>query len=109
MTGIFFHKRLISKPSSIYLDTNSKHIEINNRMGRSLLTFEELESVFIRSTYNGSYTSADKLTNEEYDIIIGVVDKSGKELNLFFYKSNFREPNQEIVEVHDYLRAILRG
>ena len=109
LVGIFYHKHLVSKSGIINIDSSERRIEIRNRYGKTSFAFDSVDSVFVKSTYNGSYTSADKRTSEEYDIVIGVLLHNGKKMNLFFYKSDFREPTTEIMEVHDYLKAVLRG
>lgn len=105
--SVYFHHKLISKKSTIKVDADQKHIEVKNRFGTTWFGFEQVESVFVKSTFNGTFTSADKKTSDEYDIVIGITLKSGKNLNLFFYKSDYREPNAEIMEVHDSLKSLL--
>lgn len=107
LAGIIFHRRLSSKSSTIDINSEERLIEVRNRFGKSSFDFDQVESVFVKSSYNGSYASADKRTMEEYDIVIGVLLQSEKKLNLFFYKSDVREPNAEIMEVHDYLKSVL--
>lgn len=107
VVGVYLHNQLISKKSTINIDSENQRIEVKNRFGTNWFLFEEVDSVFIKSKYNGTFTSADKQTNEEYDVTVGVTLKQGKNLNLFFYKSDFSEPTKEIIEVHDYLKSVL--
>ena len=107
LTGIYFHYQLASKQSLIRINASEKKIVVKNRFGAQGILFDEVDSVYIKSKYNGTFTSADKRTNHDYDIILGIILKNGQQLNLFFYKSDYREPNSEILEVHDYLLGLL--
>ncbi len=107
VVGVFLHHQLISKKATINIDGEKEQLEVKNRFGKKWFSFQQIDGVFIKSTYNGTFTSADKRSNEEYDITIGLSLKSGQHVHLFFYKSDFREPNDEIMEVHNYLKSLL--
>ena len=106
--GIYIHRQLISKKSNIRIDSDLQRIEISNRFGTHWFQFNQVDSIYIQSIFNGSFTNAEKLRNEEYDISIGITLKSGKMLDLFSYKSDLREPTEEMMEVHDYLKSKLQ-
>ena len=106
VVGVYVHHQLMSKKATINIDAANEQIEVKNRFGKNQFSFQQIEGVFIKSTYNGTFTSADKQTNEEYDITVGVSLETEQHIDLFFYKSDFREPNEEIMEVHNYLKSV---
>ena len=106
VVGVYVHHQLMSKKATINIDAANEQIEVKNRFGKNQFSFQQIEGVFIKSTYNGTFTSADKQTNEEHDIAAGVSLETEQHIDLFFYKSDFREPNEEIMEVHNYLKSV---
>jgi len=47
--GIYFHKQLLSKSSTININADEKRVEINNRFGSTSLSFTQVDSVSMLS------------------------------------------------------------
>lgn len=106
IVGIYLHSQFFSKKATIDIDEKKKIVELKNRFGHQSISFNQVKAVYLKSEYKGTFTSADKSTNEEYDITLGVSLKKGKSINLFLYKSDYQEPGSEIIEVHNYLKSL---
>ena len=106
--GIYFHRNLTSKTSKIQFDKKNESITFSSASGDRCVEFAEVSGVFIKSKYLGTYSSANKGTSEEYGISIGVELTEGETLTLFSYKSDYQQPSREIMEVHDYVKSVLK-
>jgi len=108
VVGMYLHRNLLSKASSLKIFLKESKIELNNRKGKRWFSYWYVRNLFIRSNYSGSYASADKETNEEYKIEIGVELKSGEFVEFVRLLSDYKEPSDEMNEIHDLFFHIIR-
>ena len=107
IVGIYLHRNLVSKASSLRIDLNNSKIEINNKKGRRWFTTWYIRNIFIRSTFKSEYTSSFKSTSQEFLIVIGVELKSGESIDFIHLLSDYREPSDPMNEVHNFLKTNL--
>ena len=106
--GVFLHRNLISKASTLKLFTRDNKLEFINKDGKRWFSFWYVRNLFIKSKFKSEYTSAFKSTSQEYAVTIGVELRSRQTLNLLFMKSDYKEPTDEIKEVHNLFMEVLR-
>lgn len=102
------HYALLSGKTLIKIDRRNEFIDLENRFGRKTFTFKDAESVYTRTLYNDSIVGSNKCSSNRYKITVGVTLKNGNNLNLFHYRSEGPQPSREVLEVHEYVRSILR-
>jgi len=107
IVGIYLHRNLVSKASTLKIDLNSLKIELNNKKGKRWFTAWYVREIFIRSNFKGEYTSSFKSTSQEFLVVIGVVLKSGESVDFIHMLSDYKEPNDPMNEIHDFLKSIL--
>ena len=108
VVGVFLHRNLISKASTLKLFTRDNKLEFINKDGKRWFSFWYVRNLYIKSKFKSEYTSAFKSTSKEYAVTLGVELRSKQSMNLLFMKSDYEEPSEEMKEVHDLFMDVLR-
>ncbi|MEM6642341.1 MAG: hypothetical protein AAF616_05135 [Bacteroidota bacterium] len=108
VVGVFLHRNLLSKASTLKLYTRDNKLEINNKGGKIWFSFWYVRNLFIRSKFKSEYTSAFKETSQEFVVTLGVELRSKQTVDLLQMSSDYKEPSEQINEVHDLFRDVLR-
>lgn len=106
--GVFVHYQVFSGKATINIDAKNHNIEIKNRFGDIHVPFDEVSGVFVNSKYKGSFAHVNKGTSEEYNVTVGLELDNQKRHGLFHYRSDQFQPSNEVMEMHDYLKSLLR-
>ena len=69
---------------------------------------KHISTVNIMSELIDEYASAEKETNEEYLLSISLEIKDGQSFKVFALHSDYREPTQEILEIFEWLKKLLK-
>ena len=107
IVGIYLHRNLISKASTLKINLNAAKVEINNKKGNRWFTTWYIRNIFIRSTFKSEYTSSFKSTSQEFLVVIGVQLKSGESVDLIHMLSDYKEPSEQMNEIHDFMKSVL--
>ena len=107
VVGVYLHRNLFSKASVLKISFQDSKVELKDKTGTRWFTSWYVRSLFLRSKFKSEYTSAFKSTSEEYLVSIGVELRSGEEVALLRFLSDYQEPTKEMNEVHDFLKSIL--
>jgi len=94
--------QLRSTPDSSVLKLDKATKVLTN--GHERIVASDVKSVDFDSKFIASYTSAFKDSNEEHQIALVITMKNGQKHNIFHFKSDYAEPNQEILEVERFLK-----
>ena len=106
--GVFLHRNLISKASTLKLFTRDNKLDFTNKDGKRWFSFWYVRNLYLRSKFKSEYTSAFKSTSQEYTVTIGVELRSRQSMDLLYMKSDYEEPSDEMKEVHDLFMDVLR-
>lgn len=106
--GVFLHRNLLSKASTLKLFTRDNKLEFIDREGKKWFSFWYVRNIFIKSKFKSEYTSSFKSTSQEFTVTIGVELRSKQAMSLLFLKSDYEEPPEEMKEVHDLFMDVLR-
>ncbi len=106
--GVYLHRNLISKASTLKLFTRDNKLEFKNKDGKIWFSFWYVRNLYIRSKFKSEYTSAFKNTSQEFIVSIGVELRSRQTKDLLYMTSDYKEPSEQMNEVHDLFMDVLR-
>ena len=108
VVGVYLHRNLVSKASTLKLYTRDNKLEFKNREGKRWFSFWYVRNLYIRSKFKSEYTSAFKNTSQEFIVTIGVEFRSRQSMDLIYMSSDYKEPSEEMNEVHHLFMEVLR-
>lgn len=106
--GVYLHRNLLSKASTLKLFTRDNKLELTNKDGKRWFSFWYVRNLSLHSKFKSEYSSAFKNTSQEFIVTIGAELRSRQSLELLYMKSDYKEPSEEMQEVHDLFRDVLR-
>lgn len=106
--SVYLHKNLLSKASTLKLFTRDNKLEFINKDGKRWFSFWYVRNLYLKSKFKGEYTSSFKNTSQEFLITLGVEFRSKQNMDLLFVKSDYKEPNDEMKEIHELFMDVLR-
>ncbi len=107
--AIFVKVRYFTKKMDFIVNLKTLKFDFyDNEIDLDQQSLSFASKIILHSKFVASYASADKSTNEEHRITINIKLLSGSTFTLFAFHSDYSEPSDEIVEIYELIKKLIR-
>jgi hypothetical protein len=109
ITGLVVRFKYYTKKMNFIVKLKNQKFDFNdNVIELEDQSLSYASKILINSKFVSEYTSSFKSTSEEHEIAIRIQLLSGSILTLFKFHSDYEKPSEEIMEVHDFIKELIR-
>lgn len=107
--GLVVRFKYFSKKMNFTVNLLTKKFDFfDNTIELERQSLSYAKKIIIHSKFVSEYSSSFKSTSEEHEISIRIVLLSGSMFTLFKFHSDYEKPSEEIMEVHDFVKNLIR-
>lgn len=107
--GLFVRHKYFSKKMNFTVNLITKKFDFfDNVIVLERQSLSYAKKLIIHSRFVSEYASSFKNTSEEHEISIRIQLLSGSMFTLFKFHSDYEKPSREIMEVHDFVKNLIR-
>lgn len=107
--GLFVRYKYFSKKMNFTVNLTTKKFDFfDNAIELERQSLSYAKKIIIHSRFVSEYSSSFKETNEEHEISIRLELLSGSMFTLFKFHSDYEKPSEEMLEVHDFIKNLIR-
>ncbi|MEP1096730.1 MAG: hypothetical protein ABJG78_16555 [Cyclobacteriaceae bacterium] len=107
--GLYVRFKYYSKKMNFTVNLTTKKFDFFDNsieLERQSLSFAK--KLIIHSRFISEYSSSFKNTSEEHQISMRIQLLSGSIFTLFKFHSDYEEPSEEMMEVHDFVKNLIK-
>ncbi|MEP5611313.1 MAG: hypothetical protein ABJP45_03655 [Cyclobacteriaceae bacterium] len=107
--GLYVRFKYYSKKMNFTANLTTKKFDFFDNsieLERQSLSFAK--KLIIHSRFVSEYSSSFKSTSEEHEISMRIQLLSGSIFTLFKFHSDYEEPSEEMMEVHDFVKNLIK-
>ena len=109
IAGLFVRHKYFSKKMNFTVNLLTKKFDFfDNVIELERQSLSYARKLIIHSRFVSEYSSSFKSTSEEHEISIRLELLSGSMFTLFRFHSDYEEPSEEIMEIHDFVKNLIK-
>lgn len=107
--GLYVRFKYYSKKMNFTVNLLTKKFDFfDNQIELERQSLSFAKKLIIHSRFVSEYSSAFKSTSEEHEVSMRIQLLSGSIFTLFKFHSDYEEPSEHMMEVHDFVKRLIK-